>query len=63
MTPITRPFVVYDKIDDPQFISGIIVIAESHISIHYDTKTNKLYFDMFTCRPLPSETMKSASEA
>lgn len=60
MTPISRPFVVYDQVDDPEFISGIIVIAESHISIHYDIAENKLYFDMFTCRPLPSNVMKKA---
>ena len=60
MTPITRPFVVYDQVDDPEFISGIVVIAESHISIHYDIAEKKLYFDMFTCRPLPSDVMKSA---
>ena len=60
MTPITRPFVVYDQIDDPEFISGIVVIAESHISIHYDTAEKKLYFDMFTCRPLPADVMKRA---
>ena len=60
MTPISRPFVVYDQVDDPEFISGIIVIAESHISIHYDIAEKKLYFDMFTCRPLPSNVMKKA---
>ena len=60
MTPITRPFVVYDQVDDPEFISGIIVIAESHISIHYSIAESKLYFDMFTCRPLPSDVMKKA---
>lgn len=60
MTPITRPFVVYDQIDEPEFLSGIIVIAESHISIHYNIAERKLFFDMFTCRPLPSEVMKKA---
>lgn len=60
MTPISRPFVVYDQVDEPEFISGIIVIAESHISIHYDISEKKLYFDMFTCRPLPSELIKEA---
>lgn len=60
MTPISRPFVVYDQVDDPEFISGIIVIAESHISIHYDLTRKKLYFDMFTCRPLPADVMKKA---
>lgn len=60
MTPISRPFVVNDQVDDPEFISGIIVIAESHISIHYDIAARKLYFDMFTCRPLPSDVMKTA---
>lgn len=60
MTPISRPFVVYDQVDDPEFISGIVVIAESHISIHYDVAEQKLYFDMFTCRPLPADVMKEA---
>lgn len=60
MTPISRPFVVYDQIDNPEFISGIVVIAESHISIHYNVAERKLYFDMFTCRPLPSDVMKEA---
>lgn len=60
MTPISRPFVVYDQVDNPEFISGIVVIAESHISIHYDITEKKLYFDMFTCRPLPSDVMKKA---
>lgn len=60
MTPITRPFVVYDQVDDPEYISGIVVIAESHISIHYDLQRKRLYFDMFTCRPLPSDVMKQA---
>lgn len=59
MTPISRPCVVNDQVDDPEFISGIIVIAESHISIHYDIAAKKLYFDMFTCRPLPSDVMKT----
>lgn len=60
MTPISRPYVIYDQVDNPEFISGIVVIAESHISIHYNIKENKLYFDMFTCRPLPSAVMKQA---
>lgn len=60
MTPISRPFVIYDQVDNPEFVSGIVVIAESHISIHYDLAKKKLYFDMFTCRPLPSDVMKKA---
>ena len=60
MTPITRPFIIKDKIVNANYISGIIIIAESHIAIHFDKANRKLYFDLFTCRPLPAEKIKSA---
>ena len=49
MDPITRPYVIKDKIDNCEYLSGIIVIAQSHISLHYDYKTNHAYFDIFSC--------------
>lgn len=60
MTPITRPFIIKDKIVNANYISGIIIIAESHIAIHFDKVNKKLYFDLFTCRPLPADKIKSA---
>ncbi len=49
MDPITRPYVIKDKVENPNYLSGIIIIAQSHISIHYDYKTQHAYFDIFSC--------------
>lgn len=49
MHPITRAFVIYDNVTDPTYLSGIIMIAESHIAIHYNLKTKVIYFDLFSC--------------
>lgn len=51
MEPITRAFVLKDKIDNEKYLSGIIVIAESHISFHYEINSQKIYFDVFSCKP------------
>lgn len=42
MDPITRPYVIKDKVENSNFLSGIIIIAQSHISIHYDYQKNML---------------------
>lgn len=49
MDPITRPYIVQDKITNPSYLSGIIVIAQSHISIHYDYHKKHAFFDIFSC--------------
>lgn len=49
MTPISRANVIKDNNSNPTFIQGIIVIAQSHISLHYDILNNVLYFDLFSC--------------
>ena len=49
MTPITRASVIKDSRDNPAFVQGIVVIAQSHISLYYDIKNNVLYFDLFSC--------------
>lgn len=49
MDPITRPYVIKNKVGDSDYLSGIIVIAQSHISIHYDYKKKHAYFDIFSC--------------
>lgn len=50
MNPIARPQVITNKISNPTFVSGITLIAESHISVHVDLKRNKLYMDAFSCK-------------
>ena len=49
MTPITRANVIRDSRDNPRFVQGIVVIAQSHISLYYDIANNVLYFDLFSC--------------
>lgn len=50
MTPIIRPYVIKDAVNNPTYISGIVMIAESHISFHYQISTNTIYFDIFSCK-------------
>lgn len=51
MDPIIRACVIKNRTENPEFISGIIIIAQSHIAIHYDTKTRLIYSDIFSCAP------------
>lgn len=50
MTPITRAFGLYNQYQQPQYLSSIVMIAESHLSIHIDLKQNIMYFDIFSCK-------------
>ena len=50
MSPITRPCVLKSQIENPEYISGIILIAESHIALHYNVETKFLYMDVFSCK-------------
>lgn len=59
MHPITRPRVITNKTNNYDIVSGIILIAESHISIHSNIKTGKLYFDIYSCKFCPIEKLKS----
>ncbi len=51
MDPIIRTVVNKDKIENTSFISGIIIIAQSHIALHYEIKSKKIYADLFSCAP------------
>ncbi len=52
MHPISRPCVVTDKVKNPEYLSAIIVIAESHIAVHYNYKTSELLMDIFSCKQI-----------
>lgn len=57
MTPITVPQVLKysgDKVDDAG-ISGFVIIAESHISIHTFPRKDYINIDIFSCRPFDHE--------
>ena len=49
MTPIIRPYVVKNLIEGQEVISGMTMIAESHIGLHVFKKSRKAYFDLFSC--------------
>lgn len=49
MTPITRACVLKNRVEKPKYLSGIILIAQSHISLHYNYSTKEIYFDIFSC--------------
>lgn len=45
MIPICRPYVLKTH----SFISGLVLIAQSHIAFHYDIAERTLFCDMFSC--------------
>ena len=49
MLPISRPYVVYDKRQSPEFISGVLVVAQSHIAFHYNIAERTANIDIFFC--------------
>ena len=62
MLPIIRPYVIYDKPVDPDYISGILVVAQSHIAVHYDIKAKSALIDIFSCEFLDDQTIRHIME-
>jgi S-adenosylmethionine decarboxylase len=57
MTKIMPPYVFRYDAEDPEDwgISGFVLIAESHISIHTFPEKNYLSLDIFSCKEFDSE--------
>lgn len=49
MDPIMRPVVITDKVKNHSIISGLTVIAQSHIALHYYKNSGLAYIDIFSC--------------
>lgn len=49
MVPISRPYVIFDKVESPEFISGVLVVAQSHIAFHYSIAERTANIDIFSC--------------
>ncbi len=49
MQPISRPYVLFDRVNDPDYISGILVVAQSHIAFHYSIEDKTANVDIFSC--------------
>ncbi len=59
MLPISRPYVIFDKVEDPEYISGFLVVAQSHISVHYSIKERVASIDIFSCSFLDNGIIES----
>ncbi len=51
MDPISRPYLLKGHTEDYDFLSGLIVIAQSHIALHYNRAKNQILADIFSCAP------------
>ncbi len=60
MTKITQPYVFkYNGVvPDDWGITGTVIIAESHISIHTFPEKNYVFIDLFSCKPFNIERAK-----
>lgn len=54
MLPICRPYVVKSN-GNPQYVSGVVLIAQSHIAFHYCVEEKTLFCDAFSCSFYKSE--------
>jgi len=61
MTKITRPYVFrYEgSYENDDGITGVVIIAESHISLHTYPKKNFVFVDLFSCKPFDVEGAKN----
>jgi S-adenosylmethionine decarboxylase len=53
MTKITQPYVFpySGLVPEDEGITGVVIIAESHISIHTFPLKNYAFIDIFSCKP------------
>lgn len=59
MLPISRPYVIFDRIENPQYISGVLVVAQSHIAFHYSIAERAANIDIFSCSFLDDGIVES----
>ena len=57
MTPITQPYVFpySGLVPEDKGITGIVIISESHLSIHSFEDKGYTFIDMFSCKPFDVE--------
>ena len=60
MTKIIPPYVFHYSgiVPDENGITGIVLIAESHISIHTFTEKDFVFIDVFSCKPFDFDFVK-----
>jgi S-adenosylmethionine decarboxylase len=57
MTKIIQPYVFryHGVVPEDWGITGVVIIAESHISIHTFPEHKRFHMDVFSCKPFESE--------
>ena len=59
---ITEPVITYysGKSDSPsgEGVSGFVIVAESHLSIHTDLRTGLASIDVYSCKEFDSEAVE-----
>ena len=57
MTPITQPYVFpySGLVPEDKGITGIVIIAESHISVHSFEDKGYCFIDIFSCKDMDTE--------
>lgn len=57
MTKITQPYVFRysSPVPEDEGITGVTIIAESHISLHTYPKKRVVFVDLFSCKPFDVE--------
>lgn len=57
MTPITQPYVFpySGLVPEDRGITGVVIIAESHLSIHSFEEKGYTFIDMFSCKAFDVE--------
>ena len=66
MTKITKPYLFFhqDRPDEEPGITGFVVIAESHVSIHtFPARDNYLTIDVYSCNDFDREYVLSYIKA
>jgi len=60
MTKITQPYVFRYKgaVPEEEGITGVTIIAESHIALHTYPKKSFAFVDLFSCKPFDVEKAK-----
>ncbi|MFO8239929.1 MAG: hypothetical protein AVO38_06380 [delta proteobacterium ML8_D] len=60
MTKITQPYVFRycGVVPEDEGITGVTIIAESHISLHTYPKKKFVFVDIFSCKPFDVERAK-----
>ncbi len=59
MLPISRPYVIFDNRNSPTYISGVLIVAQSHIAVHYDIASKTALIDIFSCAFLNDGKLKA----